>query len=262
MRRSVLGTLVVNRSVVDDNPNLLKGLREVWVKERRCYPFYDDIDGKFLILSPDYPHNNGFVHMRKQYCEDIVYKPGTMWVSPISSIFDVSAVTETNLRGAIFVTDNLYRVRKETESHYTLYSEDLPENDGIGEYEKFAFDIGEISGFDFGMYANQTGVTAVYPKESELEYLGFGLVGEAGEIANKLGKIFRDDGGVASPERIAQIEAELGDIQWFVARMMKMFKLDPNKVLLANLTKLRHRQARGMLKGDGDNRGEQESTGK
>ena len=63
--------------------------------------------------------------------------------------------------------------------------------------------------------------TAIYPEAgsgsiNELMYLSLGLVGEAGEVANKVKKLYRD--GDSSEKREA-IGAELGDVFWYIARL-------------------------------------------
>ena len=41
-------------------------------------------------------------------------------------------------------------------------------------------------------YQEQAKTTAIFPPERALEYLTLGLVGEAGEVANKIKKVIRD----------------------------------------------------------------------
>ena len=42
------------------------------------------------------------------------------------------------------------------------------------------------------MYQSSAKETAIFPKDRALEYLTLGLVGESGEIANKIKKIIKD----------------------------------------------------------------------
>ena len=59
---------------------------------------------------------------------------------------------------------------------------------------------------DFDDYQKQCGKTAVYPKIGKnFVYPVFGLLGEAGEVAEKIKKIFRDDGGRLSKDRKQEI---------------------------------------------------------
>lgn len=81
-----------------------------------------------------------------------------------------------------------------------------------------------------------------------------GLVGEAGEIANKVKKIIRDNGGVVTPEQASQIATEVGDVLWYVAALSRELGVDLGEVAQANIQKLTDRQARGVIGGSGDNR--------
>ena len=53
----------------------------------------------------------------------------------------------------------------------------------------------------FDQYQKQAVSTAIYPGQGEvlgLVYVALGLAGEAGEIANKVKKVLRDDNGELS----------------------------------------------------------------
>ena len=62
-------------------------------------------------------------------------------------------------------------------------------------------------------------------------YAILGMIGEAGEIANKVKKIIRDDGGKPTGERKAAIFGELGDVFWYVAIYCYVFALDIDKIM-------------------------------
>jgi NTP pyrophosphatase (non-canonical NTP hydrolase) len=97
--------------------------------------------------------------------------------------------------------------------------------------------------------------TAVYPDAGDnLLYPTLGLCGEAGEVAEKVKKMIRDDGGVLSGERRAALAKELGDVLWYVAQLATEAGLDLGEVAEANLAKLRSRQERAVLQGSGDDR--------
>ena len=76
-----------------------------------------------------------------------------------------------------------------------------------------------------------------------------GLVGEAGEVAEKIKKYYRD--GVSNEEDIIK---ELGDVLFYVAALSNFFNSDLSEVALKNLEKLKDRKARGKIKGSGDDR--------
>ena len=76
-----------------------------------------------------------------------------------------------------------------------------------------------------------------------------GLVGEAGEVAEKIKKYFRD--GSVDP---AVIVKELGDVLFYVAALSAYFDSDLQQVLDKNVEKLNSRKNRGKLQGNGDDR--------
>jgi NTP pyrophosphatase (non-canonical NTP hydrolase) len=97
--------------------------------------------------------------------------------------------------------------------------------------------------------------TATYPGAGEnIVYPTLGLAGEAGEVAEKVKKLLRDDGGVLSEERRGALAAELGDVLWYVAQVATEAGLDLEEIAQANLDKLLSRQQRGVLSGSGDQR--------
>lgn len=97
--------------------------------------------------------------------------------------------------------------------------------------------------------------TAIYPNQgNNLYYPTLGLAGEAGEIANKVKKIMRDDDGVLSQEKKYALAMELGDVLWYVAALASELGINLDTVMQANLEKLQGRKAAGTLKGEGDQR--------
>lgn len=104
-------------------------------------------------------------------------------------------------------------------------------------------------------YQRQSRVTAVYPGAGEnIIYPTLGLTGEAGEVAEKVKKMIRDDAGVLHPERRDAIAKELGDVLWYVAQVATEAGLDLDAIAAANLEKLLSRRDRGVLQGSGDER--------
>ena len=104
-------------------------------------------------------------------------------------------------------------------------------------------------------YQARSRATAVYPGAGEnLVYPALGLGGEAGEVAEKVKKAIRDDGGVLTPERRDALAGELGDVLWYVAQVATEAGLDLGEVAAGNLAKLRSRQERAVLQGSGDSR--------
>lgn len=104
-------------------------------------------------------------------------------------------------------------------------------------------------------YQERSRVTAVYPDAgANLLYPTLGLCGEAGEVAEKVKKMIRDDGGVLSAERREALSAELGDVLWYVAQVATEAGLDLDAIARDNLDKLRSRDQRAALQGSGDER--------
>lgn len=93
-------------------------------------------------------------------------------------------------------------------------------------------------------------ITTAKPSSCNAYYMALGLAGEAGEVANKVKKIMRDN---TSPDREG-IKAELGDVLWYVAGMATVLGIKLDDIAAANLDKLQDRQRRGVIGGSGDNR--------
>jgi len=107
----------------------------------------------------------------------------------------------------------------------------------------------------FADYQQRSRATAVYPGAGDnLLYPTLGLCGEAGEVAEKVKKMVRDDAGVLTPERREALAKELGDVLWYVAQVATEADLDLDVIAAANLEKLLSRQERGVLQGSGDER--------
>jgi NTP pyrophosphatase (non-canonical NTP hydrolase) len=82
----------------------------------------------------------------------------------------------------------------------------------------------------------------------------FGLVGEAGEVAEKLKKIFRDKNGVLDATDRQEIIKEFGDVLWYISALSHYLNVSLDQVAVLNLEKVLSRQSRGIIKGSGDNR--------
>jgi NTP pyrophosphatase (non-canonical NTP hydrolase) len=77
-----------------------------------------------------------------------------------------------------------------------------------------------------------------------------GLVGEAGEVAEKIKKLIRDNNRYTSTDIIK----ELGDVVFYATALANYYGGDLGVTLAMNVKKLDDRELRGKLKGDGDNR--------
>lgn len=92
-------------------------------------------------------------------------------------------------------------------------------------------------------------------KECEaLQYLGLALCGEAGEVAEKIKKIIRDQNGKIYHTDVDAITLELGDVLWYLSVMAAKLGISLEKVAALNLDKINNRLKHGTLHGSGDNR--------
>ena len=108
---------------------------------------------------------------------------------------------------------------------------------------------------NFDEYQREARRTAVYPNLDEnFIYPTLGLCGEAGEIAEKVKKIIRDDNGEMTYEKRIELKKELGDVLWYVSNLATELNLSLDEVAQFNLQKLKSRQDRNQLHGSGDNR--------
>lgn len=87
-----------------------------------------------------------------------------------------------------------------------------------------------------------------------LSYCALKLNGEAGEVAEHIGKIKRDDGYTITTERSEALFKEIGDVCWYVANLCTELEFKLEDVLDYNLAKLADRQKRNMLQGSGSDR--------
>ena len=77
-----------------------------------------------------------------------------------------------------------------------------------------------------------------------------GLVGEAGEVAEKIKKYLRDNTKVDKQD----IVSELGDILFYNTSISNWFDSNLQQIMEMNMAKLNDRAKRGVIKGSGDKR--------
>lgn len=116
-------------------------------------------------------------------------------------------------------------------------------------------------------YQERARTTAVYPGMADdgdwgepmelhmgLVYCSMKLAGEAGEVAEKVAKIMRDNDCVVDLKKRMELCKELGDVLWYVAMSASELGLSLEHVAEENLSKLKSRKDRGKIQGSGDNR--------
>jgi NTP pyrophosphatase (non-canonical NTP hydrolase) len=108
---------------------------------------------------------------------------------------------------------------------------------------------------NFNDYQTQSRKTAKYPAIGHgVIYPTLGLTNEAGEVAGKIKKIFRDKEGVIGAAEREALKGELGDVLWYLAQVCTELDLSFEEVAAHNLEKLFSRLERGKIGGEGDNR--------
>lgn len=87
-----------------------------------------------------------------------------------------------------------------------------------------------------------------------MHYVVLKLNGEAGEVAEQVGKALRDDKGEWTTERRDAILKEVGDVLWYCAAICTELDTDLSEVMQINLEKLQKRQEEGKISGQGSDR--------
>lgn len=111
----------------------------------------------------------------------------------------------------------------------------------------------------FDDYQKQAITTDTYGGKGDILSVGFinkilGLAGEAGEVAEKVKKLHRNQNGKMSEEDRQELLKELGDVMWYLSAIAHYLDEPLGRVAQTNLDKLFDRKARGVLKSQGDNR--------
>ncbi len=108
---------------------------------------------------------------------------------------------------------------------------------------------------DFSEYQIKARNTAKYPVIGDgVIYPTLGLTNEAGEVAGKIKKVFRDKAGVISDGDRQALKSELGDVLWYLAQVATELGLSLDEIAEGNIHKLLDRQAGGKIQGEGDDR--------
>jgi NTP pyrophosphatase (non-canonical NTP hydrolase) len=109
--------------------------------------------------------------------------------------------------------------------------------DALSSYDEFVDDFWFLGDADLKM-----------PEDA---YLGLCLAGEAGEVAEKLKKAYRDHGSKVDVDDMLK---ELGDVLYYLVRYAHLLGTDLESVARKNVEKLQDRAVRGKLRGEGDER--------
>ena len=97
--------------------------------------------------------------------------------------------------------------------------------------------------------------------KGSLLYPTLGLTGEAGEVAEKVKKLYRDDEinfmrddmmDELTPEQSKELALELGDVLFYIAAIAGDIGYGLEEIADMNIDKLTSRQKRNKLSGSGD----------
>jgi len=90
----------------------------------------------------------------------------------------------------------------------------------------------------------------------QLSFYALGVGGESGEVLDKVKKGMRGDYDIAvmPEENRRAIGLELGDALWYIANEAHQLGYTLTEIMQMNVDKLEDRRARGVSRGDGDNR--------
>lgn len=94
----------------------------------------------------------------------------------------------------------------------------------------------DLSEASFRDYVTFTATTAVYPGAGlgsvrAKRYARFGLINEVGEVLGKVKKLMRGDTKFDLEAASGLVVPELGDVMWYVARMITEHGIDPGDVM-------------------------------
>lgn len=93
---------------------------------------------------------------------------------------------------------------------------------------------------------NNISIKEIYPL--------LGLMGETGELIDKIKKNYRNNNGLIDPIFRKSIGYELGDILYYLAQTALLFNFKLSEVAEMNKAKLLDRQKRNIICSQGDNR--------
>lgn len=115
-----------------------------------------------------------------------------------------------------------------------------------------------MSDMSFERYQVLAEKTAIYPKEARVIYPALKLNGEAGEVAEKIGKLIRDhdywNTRKTTLKQWMDLQKELGDVLWYISALASDLNMSLDTIARVNIDKLKDRKKRGKIKGDGDGR--------
>lgn len=103
-------------------------------------------------------------------------------------------------------------------------------------------------------YQDEALKTKIYATSMNIIYPTLKLNGEAGEVAEKVGKTMRDKNGIFTDEIKLEIAKEIGDVMWYCSALSNDIGYTLDEICEMNIAKLQKRKAENKIHGSGDNR--------
>lgn len=103
---------------------------------------------------------------------------------------------------------------------------------------------------DLDEYQKKAVITDCYTDNRDC---ALGFLSEAGEVASKISKSYRD-GGNGNLSRNLGLAYELGDALWGIAALADRYGMRLDDIAQMNIEKLADRKKRDVIKGEGDYR--------
>lgn len=123
----------------------------------------------------------------------------------------------------------------------------------VGDVLWYVANVANDASLDLNVVANR-GFFPVDGEEWHVDELIPDLAKAAGVVAENVKKTIRDHDGVLTPDRRQRISEQLSRILTLLARVCGIYGVTLEECAILNNSKLRSRQERGVLKGDGDDR--------
>lgn len=111
-----------------------------------------------------------------------------------------------------------------------------------------------MTNMTLNQYQEEALKTAIYPEDKKIIYPTLGLTGEAGEVAEKVKKVIRDNNQEFTDEKKRQIALEISDVLWYCATLAHDIGYTLEDIAQMNVDKLASRQQRNKIGGSGDER--------
>ena len=107
---------------------------------------------------------------------------------------------------------------------------------------------------DFKEYDQKSSEVLLYPTDVAPLYLALGVNGEAGELGEKVKKVYRDKDRVFNEQAVLDIKKEVGDVLWYLNRISVELGFTLEEAAILNISKLQDRINRDVVHGVGDKR--------